>query len=94
VESSFRPRVLCVVCCAGAARHFSTFNYFFAPWDPGGYKAAISLEKYKAVIKFLMAATAGCQWCQGTKNRVFASESAQSHHARTRAFVLRPPVID
>jgi len=34
----------------------------------------------KSVIKLFVAATAGCQ---GTKNRVFASESAQTHHART-----------
>jgi hypothetical protein len=63
---------------AGAARHFLTI--FYALGLGPSYKVAISLEKYKEVIKFLMAATAGCQ---GTKNRVFASESAQTHHART-----------
>jgi hypothetical protein len=34
----------------------------------------------KSVVKFFVAATAGCQ---GTKTRVFASEPAQTHHART-----------
>jgi hypothetical protein len=35
-------------------------------WDLGpGHKPDISLEKYKAVIKLLVAATAGCQ---GAKN--------------------------
>jgi hypothetical protein len=34
----------------------------------------------KSVVKLFVAATAGCQ---GTKNRVFASESAQTRHART-----------
>jgi hypothetical protein len=46
---------------AGAAASFSTDF-----WDLGpGHKPDISLEKYKTVIKLLVAATAGCQ---GAKN--------------------------
>jgi hypothetical protein len=42
---------------AGAAASFSTDFWDLAP----GHKPDISLEKYKAVIKLLVAATVGCQ---------------------------------
>jgi hypothetical protein len=46
---------------AGAA---ASFQRIF--WDLGpGHKPDISLEKYKTVIKLLVAATVGCQ---GAKN--------------------------
>jgi hypothetical protein len=49
------------VVSAGAAASFQRILGDLRP----GHKPDISLEKYKAVIKLLVTATAGCQ---GTKN--------------------------
>jgi hypothetical protein len=65
----------CSYCCPLPASLFAArgwwlqvrrpvFQWMF--WDLGpGHKPDISLEKYKAVIKLLVAATAGCH---GAKN--------------------------
>jgi hypothetical protein len=45
-------------------------------WDLGpGHRPDISLEKYKTVIKLLVAATVGCQGAKTEFLRLFASES-------------------